>query len=398
MIRQGAPASFTSKVLTKALRIPTSGQSKCHSVSNREVQNATASSHIAWSAAAEDNEAVHTFTGGAQGRRCPFGLLDQSPEGSISEDDEGVAAPLSTTGSEAGDATAGRSPTGSPSSRSGSSHSDLPLKLDPDHPFAAVTGDLKTVLVDRFLSTCEARPGKRALLSWPTKMRKRPRLSWSDPFMDVELASDSEDVDTVVVHHSGERVSTFACPFYLLDKERHEECLTRHSLPTIEAVKEHMWASHRRPTFCPICKETFATLSARDEHIRGRSCEHRDSPTFDGLTDRQIQQIARRHSRHSSREIQWYELWDVVSPLGPHPPSPYYSNEDEFRVVALRRFWEANGREIISDFLRDRNLQGWEVSDEERSLAILFNVVLHDAIDEVYRRFVGGTRNEERQQ
>lgn len=309
-----------------------------------------------------------------------------------------MAAPLSPTGSQAGVTTAGRSPTASPSSRSGSSHSDLPLTLDPGHPFAAVTGDLKAVLVDRFLSACESRPAKRALLSWPTKMRKRPRLSWSDPYMDVELASDSEDVDTVVVHHSGERVSTFVCPFYLLDKDRHEKCLTRYSLPTIEAVKEHLWESHRRPKFCPICKETFPTLSARDGHIRGGSCEPSDSPTFDGLTDRQIQQLARRSSRHSSKESQWYELWDVVSPSGPRPLSPYYSNEQEFRVVALRRFWEANGRNIISDFLRDRNLQGWEVSDEERSLAILYNVVLHDAIDEVHRRFVGGTRNEEKQQ
>ncbi|KAG8163119.1 hypothetical protein KVR01_007597 [Diaporthe batatas] len=374
-------------------RIPTSGHSKCHSASNRDCQDTTASSHIAWSAAAEDNEATYTFTGGVPGKRRPLGFVEQSTEGSVREDGERVAAPLTQSGSEAGDMTPGRSPTGSPSSRCGSSHSDLPSTLDADHPFAAVTGDLKAVLVDRFLSTCDSRPRKRTLLSWSTTMRKRPRLSWSDPYMDVELASDSEDVDTIVVHHSGERVSTFACPFYLLDKERHEKCLTRHSLSTIDAVKEHMWASHRRPQFCPICKETFATLRARDDHIRGRSCEPRDSPTFDGLTDRQIQQLARRGSRHSSRESQWYELWHVVSPSGPRPLSPYYSNEQEFRVVALRRFWEANGHDIISDFLRERNLQGWEVSDEERSLAILYNVVLHDAIDEVYRRFARATRN-----
>jgi hypothetical protein len=56
-------------------------------------------------------------------------------------------------------------------------------------------------------------------------------------------------------------------------------------------------------------------------------------------------------------------------------------------VVALRRFWEANGRNIISDFLEERRLQGWEVPDSEGDLAILFKVVLHDLIDEVHRRF-----------
>jgi hypothetical protein len=56
-------------------------------------------------------------------------------------------------------------------------------------------------------------------------------------------------------------------------------------------------------------------------------------------------------------------------------------------VVALRRFWEANGRDIISDFLEERRLQGWEVRDSEGDLALLFKVVLHNAVDEVYRRF-----------
>lgn len=261
--------------------------------------------------------------------------------------------------------------------------------LDPGHPFAAVIGELKALLVDRFLTTCKSRPPKRGLLSWPLTARKRPRLAWSDPYMDVELASDSEDMETVVVHHAGERTSTFICPYYVMDRKKYEECLTRHSLSTIDEIKEHMWESHRRPNFCPICKTTFATMMARDHHIRERNCEHRDLPTFDGLTDAQIQQIAQQASVLSSRESQWYELWDIIFPSGPRPVSPYYSSEQEFRVVALRRFWEANGQDIISDFLRERGLQGWEVADEERSLAILFEVVLHDAIDDVYQRFAG---------
>lgn len=216
--------------------------------------------------------------------------------------------------------------------------------------------------------------------------------------MDVELASDSEDVDTVVVHHASARASTFACPFYLMDKTRHETCLTRHNLSTIDEVKEHMWASHRRPNFCPICKETFDTMKARDDHIRGRNCEHQNLPTFDGLTDGQIQQLARQGSPPSSRESQWFALWDIVFPSGPRPLSPYYSSTQEFLVVALRRFWETNGRTIISDFLREKGLQGWEVSDEERSLAILYRIVLHDAVDEVYQRFAGSTRDLEREQ
>ena len=365
------------------------------------IRAGTTTSHTAWSA---DSEACHTFTKGAQeaSPRCSFtrraqvapGRYSLSPPSagmtSLRAHNESVQRSPSPTRSHVCEATDSESPRGSPSSRGGSSHPDSPLALPPEHPFAAVTGDLKTILVERFLSTCNSRPAKRALLSWPQRARKRPRLAWSDPYMDVELASDSEDLDTVVVHHAGARASTFACPFYLMDKERHEKCLTRHNLSTVDEVREHMWASHRRPNFCPICKETFDTMRARDDHIRSRNCQHRDSPTFDGLTGGQIQQLARQGSPPSSLESQWYELWNVVCPSGLRPFSPYYSSEQEFRVVALRRFWETNGRTIISDLLRKRDLQGWEVSDEERSLDILYKIVLHDAIDEVYSRFAGG--------
>lgn len=336
-----------------------------------------ANSHRAWSVDAANSEAAHALTNEAQGLRCSPSLFERS-----------VIYPRARpqTPACACETADGESPSGSPESRGESNHTDSPGTLEPGHPFAAVIGDLSTILVNRFLSTCESRPRKRALLSWPQRARKKPRMAWSDPFMDVELTSDSEDIDTVVVNHSGERVSTFACPFYLMDKEKHEACLTRHNLSTIVELKEHLWASHRRPNFCPICKDTFATMKARDDHIRGRNCEHRDSPTFDGLTDGQIQQIARQESPPSSKESQWYGIWDVVSPSGPRPLSPYYSNEEEFRIVALRRFWKENGPTIISDFLREKGLQGWEVEDEERSLDILFKIVLHDAIDQVYGR------------
>lgn len=325
-----------------------------------------------------DSESAQNITRDDQSGKCLFGAYG-----------ERFSDYLSSTRSRTGETSDGESAVVSPSSENAAHQLNSPSILDPGHPFAAVIGELKAVLVDRFLATCKSRPPKRQLLSLPRTARKRPRLAWSDPYMDVELASDSEDMDTVIVHHAGDRTSTFICPYYVMDKKKYEECLTRHSLSTIHEIKEHMWESHRRPNFCPICKTTFATMSARDHHIRERNCEHRDLPTFDGLTDARIQQIAQQASVLSSRESQWYELWDIVFPSGPRPVSPYYSSEQEFRVVALRRFWAANGQDIISDFLRERGLQGWEVADEERSLAILFQVVLHDAIDDVYRSFAG---------
>lgn len=325
-----------------------------------------------------DSESVDIISRDDQRGKCSFGAYG-----------ERFSDWLSSTRSHTGETTDGESAVVSPSSEDAAHQLNSPFTLDPAHPFAAVIGEVKAILVDRFLTTCKSRPPKRQLLSLPRTARKRLRLAWSDPSTDVELASDSEDMDTVIVHHAGERTSTFICPYYVMDKTKYEECLTRHSLSTIDEIKEHLWESHRRPNFCPICKTTFATMRARDHHIRERNCEHRDLPTFDGLTDAQIQQIAQQASGLSSRESQWYELWDIAFPSGHRPVSPYYSSEQEFQVVALRCFWEANGRDIISDFLRDRGLQGWEVADEERSLAILFQVVLYDAIDDVYRRFAG---------
>lgn len=353
-----------------------------------------ANSHTIWSVDAANSEAAQALTNEAQGGRCSSSLFDKSVPYPRAHNGNlpGSCPPTPSRARETADSD---SPRSSPESKGESSNPNSPATLEPGHPFAAVIGDLSAILVNRFLSTCESKPRKRALLSWPQRARKKPRMAWSDPFMDVELASDSEDLDIIVVHHSGARASTFACPFYLMDKEKHEACLTRHNLSTIDELKEHMWTSHRRPNFCPICKDTFVTMKARDDHIRGRNCEHRDAPTFDGLTDSQIQQISRQGSPPLSKESQWYGIWDVISPLGPRPLSPYYSSEQEFRVVALRRFWEDNGRTIISDFLREKDLQGWEVEDEERSLDILFKIVLHDAIDDVYGRFAESSHDPE---
>ncbi|KAH8742452.1 hypothetical protein F5883DRAFT_670235 [Diaporthe sp. PMI_573] len=90
-------------------------------------------------------------------------------------------------------------------------------------------------------------------------------------------------------------------------RSKHKACLTQRLL-TVDDVKEHMWTSHRRPNFCPICKETFDTMRARDDYI------HRESPTFEGLTDGQIQQIARQKYSSSSMESQWYALWEIICP------------------------------------------------------------------------------------
>lgn len=385
-----SPNDLKDYLLTRFPRISTSGDSRetrGTSICDRVIRPAICSPKTG-SIDVVNYDAGHAPAKDAQEGILSLSLLGRRTNYFRKQDDCLTDLSLSTR-SRSCETADGKSPKGAPDS-----HPETPLTLEPGHPFSFVTGDLKTILVDRFLSTCNSRPKKRALLSWPQRACERPRVAWSDPYMDVELASDSKDIETVVVHHAVARASIFACPFYLMDKKRHEKCLTRHNLSTIDEVKEHLWASHRRPNFCPICKETFATIKARDEHIRRRGCQRRESPIFDGLTDGQIQQLARQGSPPLSRESQWYGLWDVVfpsSPSGPRPISPYYSTEQEFRVVALRSFWEVNGRTIISDFLREKDLQGWGISDEERSLAILFKVILHGAIDEVYRRFSGGT-------
>ncbi|KAK8073183.1 Vegetative incompatibility protein HET-E-1 [Apiospora phragmitis] len=222
--------------------------------------------------------------------------------------------------------------------------------------------------------------------------RKRIKADDFLEYMPIESRDLPGENDTVIV--DAPRSRSFACPFYVRDKEHHLRCLTRADLRTIRDLKKHLWTAHRQPYYCPTCGTTFGRASARDEHIKTRTCslqQWKGAPQ--GLSEGQLQQLAAKRCESSTSEVdQWYGIWHLIYPRTdrtdmPSPPNaprtPYLAGNLEFAVCVVRSYWAKEGKQVIADFLEQRNLRDYDVPDEERNLSALYQLTLDNLVDQV---------------
>lgn len=174
----------------------------------------------------------------------------------------------------------------------------------------------------------------------------------------------------------------FACPFLARDPDRHSTCLKRAVLRQPRDVKLHLWRKHRLPHHCPVCYDQFETASETNAHIVQRSCELRQRSSLEGVSEDQKIKLMRKDKIPGSREDKWRAIWDILFP-GEPPPSPYPEGEDAL-ICLVREFWEEKGQVVVSGFLEERGMLGWEVKDEERGLAALYALVLERMVDDIY--------------
>ncbi|KAH8756057.1 hypothetical protein F5883DRAFT_570130 [Diaporthe sp. PMI_573] len=156
----------------------------------------------------------------------------------------------------------------------------------------------------------------------------------------------------------------FACPFYILNNN-YAKCVTRHHLYTIEEVKEHLCCDHRRPVYCPICKEEFSLGRNRDAHIRLRACHANNSTNPEGITYEQEERLERVDRESLSEDLRWFHIWDVIFPDVERPSSAFYVGDREVSVCAFRQFWMQNGEETVTGFLEQRGYQDYGIRSED---------------------------------
>jgi Heterokaryon incompatibility protein (HET) len=262
---------------------------------------------------------------------------------------------------------------------------DIP-RLNPEHAFAAVKDELASSALAEFSSTilqATKQTGKRGKGAGFVTAHKRLKFT-SDSHAAVEQVTDSENEDTVVVHHRRPLTEPgFSCPYYAHNPQGHQSCLTRADLQDVRDVKQHLWIVHRRSPFCPICREIFQTTADCDQHIKARSCVMRTEPDIEGITTEQMRLLARRPDPELSQEESWFAVWDVVFSGAPRPSQARLSGLVESGVCRLRDYWARRGGLVISKFLEARGLTNYDVEDEERSLEALYVAVLEQMIDEM---------------
>jgi hypothetical protein len=249
----------------------------------------------------------------------------------------------------------------------------------------SITKELAEIAADRFLSRLPSQRNKRSLVSLTTKSRKRPKHSDTcEQFQDV-YTSEADDGETVLIN----KASFFACPFYVRNNQ-YGECVRRHYLSSIKDVKEHVCWDHRRPKFCPVCKQEFATGKDRDAHIRLRTCRANASGTPDGITDDQEERLERAEETYKpyiSEELRWFDVWDIIFPRTARPGSAFYTGEREVAVCAFRKSWRADGEQLVAEFLETKSCRSYSIPNEERTLRKIHELVEENVVGRIFDGF-----------
>lgn len=244
---------------------------------------------------------------------------------------------------------------------------------------AQATKELADIAIGQFLSTRQRQSNKRYFIPWQTQNRKRTKLMESSDQLEDVQTSDSDDGETVLV----KKTKFFACPFYVRNG-KYTNCVTRNHLNSIEEVREHVCWEHRRPMFCPVCKEEFASGKDRDAHIRLRTCRANNSSTPEGITDDQEERLTREEKSSLSDDLRWFQIWDIIFPHVDRPSSAFYTGEREVSVCAFRQFWMQSGEEIVAAFLKKEKCQSYSIRNEERKLRNIYDLVEERVVDRIF--------------
>lgn len=244
---------------------------------------------------------------------------------------------------------------------------------------AQATKELADIAIEEFLSSRQRQSNKRSFIPWSCQNRKRPKLMQSSDQLEVVQTSDSDDGETVLVN----KTKFFACPFYVRNSTC-TNCVTRNHLNSIDEVKEHVCWEHRRPMFCPVCKETFASGKDRDAHIRLRTCRANNSSTPEGITDDQEERLNRDEKSSLSEDLRWFQIWDIIFPHVERPSSAFYTGEREVSVCAFRQFWMQSGEVIVAAFLEKEECQSYSIQNEERKLRDIYDLVEEKVVDRIF--------------
>lgn len=214
------------------------------------------------------------------------------------------------------------------------------------------------------------------------------KISCAERHSKIARVSKKRNGDAVIPETSTVLRPRLACPFYLHDREKHLSCLTRDDLRGIADLKEHLWAHHRQPSYCPTCYRTFTLSEDWGSHVRLRSCVYSGKPRPEGITALQMQLLSQPVDPWVSQHEQWLSVWDTVFP-GVKAPI-LAPGEMEAAVWALREFWAAEGDKVLSSLLTERRQQRPWLQTQRISVGKLGLLVLEMAIDQLVARIRQG--------
>ncbi|RTE72831.1 hypothetical protein BHE90_012747 [Fusarium euwallaceae] len=176
-----------------------------------------------------------------------------------------------------------------------------------------------------------------------------------------------------------------ACPFYVYNPAGYQQCLLNHDLRSIEDVICHLGRHHMKPPYCPLCSQTFDTLSSRDSHILERRCELRDPQHIQGINFYQKSQLKRRDKVYLGEAKRYQRIYATAFPNSDPPYSPYLDRGCGKATSMARDYWGVNGRLCVSQFLERSEILGKNERDRAAEDA-LCKLTLEDMLRVIIQR------------
>jgi hypothetical protein len=150
-------------------------------------------------------------------------------------------------------------------------------------------------------------------------------------------------------------VRFFACPFYKWNPEAHPKCGNK-VLRTISRLKHHIWRAHDMGIHCYSCFEQFRDEQEVATHMRARACQTRREPPRDAITSEQRARIKKRVDPRKSKSQLWFDIFRILFPQDPLPPSPYLDSmmSPSTDMAGVRNFISNHWRSVFDEEARQR--------------------------------------------
>ncbi|KAF5568757.1 hypothetical protein FNAPI_35 [Fusarium napiforme] len=220
--------------------------------------------------------------------------------------------------------------------------------------------------------------------SAPPEDRAQPQERFRTPRrysrgQQVKQEDDVDDDEFVFVSYAP-RIKAFfhfACPFYIYDPGKHQQCILKNGLKSIEAVIEHVMKHHSRSPYCSRCYQKFNSLIDRDDHVLSGRCKRRRPDPSDGVNEDQKTYMIRANDQYLDEKRRWNRMWSIIFPATEWPRSPYLDHGPGLKTSMARDFWDLYGVQLVSEILER---QKSPPSHQNNAHGVLYELGLQDLL------------------
>ena len=167
----------------------------------------------------------------------------------------------------------------------------------------------------------------------------------------------------------------FACPYLKWQPNKYSRCCDIR-LSRIRDVKQHLIRNHTPGYYCQVCQSTdFLNKDSLQMHINSRTCSLQDPSTLIGISYDQRSKLSKKSKPRTSKEEQWFVIWDVLFPGCQKPTSVYIDTDLSRDMLQFREYCYSYGPTILREHIESQPVWAMHETSEELRRLYLDRVI-----------------------